>query len=311
MISQASTAATNIGKELFTEEGRAGNITVEEIGKLAKVGALGAQWYKGAKGSKAIKRQTVPAEITPANTIVTHGDTSYKLSGEVAENAAKKTLKFFPASKSSKIDAKEEYQDRLKKLIQEQHKVEIPKEAVLQTQINSAKSSGLKLAEQPSTEAGQGYIKARKEWELAKKKLGEDFGKVKGEGKTITKEVKPTIFEVKEQPAKVMYSKKKVGPKRVYKSKAKSDKSLDSAILQQGGILKLQTPKSYFLPNSGKFTGDKVKLELPNITTKLSTEPLGVSYNKKDWSKYFPERKSPDLSVPYPLDEGGLKVGFD
>lgn len=182
VAAQAVPSVIHMSEQAFTSEGKLGNITVEDASNIAKAGIVGTNLIKGMKIDKALARQVESTKV-PQQSALTITDAAGEktlldqglISGELPQKEGLKGV--------SKVwgrgAAKEKANKAFSKAIIEKYNAtvsddkKIPLDAIVSKieSVSPAKIVGTALKARPSTEAGQGLDKARKEYDLASKTL--------------------------------------------------------------------------------------------------------------------------------------------
>lgn len=274
----AISGGTEIVKTIVDPDKKIGNIDVEDLRRVVQAASIGKQWMYNKQSLKALKRQTFEGG-SKASTTIKSGDKTYDLEGEYLEGVAKKewTLRGKRATDKTKAAAKEEYHKKLTEEIKKKYNIDIKN--IDDVSVTPAKKEGLYLKEKPSIEEGQGFIKARKEWERAKKLLGEN---VVIEKPKIEPKIEPKVKTIKPKSKRKIWNygenmvKPELKSKRKYVKKQKD--SMNSAMLKQGGILKLQKGKPLIL--------DSLDLKLVKPVKPIEQiSNTSIKYKPTDFSK--------------------------
>lgn len=205
---QVIPSITAIGKESFTGDGRLGNISLEDVGNVAKAGVIGKNYFKNKQGLKAIERQTISTK-EPAKSAITITDAEGNvivnkgiLPGELPEKGKLTGLKRV----WGRTKAKETINNKFNKEVIDKYKAitkqTIPEGSVVSSidAISPEQLKNLSLKVKPSALEGQGLEKARKEFDLAKKILEKHgmstIAKTTEEVKTLTNSEKKFISKL-------------------------------------------------------------------------------------------------------------------
>ena len=320
-----------IGKEAFTKEGKLGNISLEDVGNVSRVGALGVNKYINNKSVKAIQRQTVsntePAKFKFSATAKGKNLGEFTYSGELPKKDALKMKNWIYKRGSSKEKINKEFGQ---KIISEYNKTapnKLDEKTVISEieQLSPSKTIDFTLRKNPSMAEGQSSKKAQKEFDLATK-----IFKKQGLLSAKRPEVKPTELstEAKEKIAKLSEQLKSTHAEltdieKIWKNKPKKFKGYDTRVAnlkskrekivseikgikkhQKGGtILPEVDVKAKNLLNLNR---DEWKNKLMPMTPKKVND-LDLALANSDLRKSLPKLGGSDLALMRKLNLGKLK----
>lgn len=174
----------NIGSKLFSGEGKAGDITVDEIGSLAQLGLVGRNSIKGFLANKAIVNQTyLKGKDKGFEILINNQPAKLRSSLEVDKISKELNWKKFWKGKQPTQESVKDYNSKMQQKIADAYNKEngtsIKPEEITITdpskpmQLSAFEVKGTErlLHEKPQIRESQTAISARKEWNRAHEAL--------------------------------------------------------------------------------------------------------------------------------------------
>lgn len=162
-----------VGKKLASDDEKAGNITLEDVGNILKAGSLGKNFIKNIQAVKAIKTQTIGTG-TENKINFEVGGKKLSITGENLPENKKLGILSNPLARSkNKAKNAEEFKESLATRYNEQN----PTNTIQAKDITNVEDkiekeiTKLFLRDKPFIKEGQSIKSAQKNWELAKKAI--------------------------------------------------------------------------------------------------------------------------------------------
>lgn len=172
-INQGIASGYEIGNKLISDDEKAGNITLEDVGNVLKAGSLGKNYFSNMRAIKAIKNQTI-GKGTENKINFEIGDKKLSIAGENLPENKKIGILSNPLTRSKN---KAKNIEEFKKSIASKYNEKNPKTPIKYEDITNIEDkikgeiTQLFLRDKPFVKEGQSIQSAQKNWELAKKAI--------------------------------------------------------------------------------------------------------------------------------------------